>query len=202
MMEHDDEPVRGLPAPLPEGETILWQGAPDARIFLRNALHARWVAAYFVALTLYSLSQGSLFGAGTSFAAGVACLGMLALFAWGVARTSVYTLTNRRIVLRIGVALTACINLPLKALSAADLRPLGGGHGDIALRLEGGRVGYAFLWPHTRAWHFKAPQPMLRALPDAAKVATMLVAARSAISPISQPHAEQPNAVLPAGALA
>jgi hypothetical protein len=201
-MEHDDEPVRGLPGPLPVGETILWQGSPDVRVFLRGALFGRWVAAYWVALALYGLTQGSPSGALTSAVAGLACMGMLALFAWGVARTSVYTLTNRRIVLRIGVALTACINLPLKSLAAADLRPLGTGHGDIALTLDGGRVGYAFLWPHARPWRLRAPQPMLRAVPDAADVATLLVAARARISPISQAQPEAPVAAIPAGALA
>jgi hypothetical protein len=201
-MEHDDEPVRGLPGPLPAGETILWQGSPDARVFLRGALFGRWVAAYWVALALYGLTQGSLSGALTSAVAGLACMGMLVLFAWGVARTSVYTLTNRRIVLRIGVALTACINLPLKSLAAADLRPLETGHGDIALTLDGGRVGYAFLWPHARPWRFRSPQPMLRAVPNAADVASLLVAARARISPISRTQPESPVAAMPAGALA
>lgn len=201
-MEHDHEPVRGLPGPLPAGETILWQGSPDARLFLRGALHARWVAAYFVALTLYSLIQASVFGAVTSFLAGLACLAMLALFAWGVARTSIYTLTDKRIVLRVGVALSACINLPLKALAAADLRPLEQGHGDIALTLTDGRIGYAILWPHARPWRLRAPQPMLRAVPDAAHVATLLVAARGAIGPISQAQPEPPIAAIPVGALA
>lgn len=202
MMEHDDESVRGLPGPLPAGETILWQGSPDARVFLRSALRARWVAAYFVALIVYSLSQASLFGAATSLAAGIACLGMLALFAWGVARTSIYTLTDRRIVLRIGVALSACFNLPLKSLAAADLRPLERGHGDIAMSLEGGRIGYLFLWPHARPWRLKTPQPMLRAVPDAEAVAAKLVAARAAIGAIAPVQAEAVPVRMPAGVLA
>lgn len=200
-MEHDNEPVRGLPGALPPGETILWQGAPDARVFLRGALHARWIAAYFAALTIYSLAQASLFGAAVSFMAGLACLGMMALFAWGVAKTSIYTLTNKRIVLRIGVALSACVNLPLARTAAADLRPLERGHGDIALTLDGGRISYFFMWPHARAWRFASPQPMLRAVPDAEKLATLLVAARSALGPIAQPIPE-PSRLVPAGAAA
>lgn len=202
MMEHDDEPVRGLPGPLPAGETILWQGAPDARVFLRGALHARWVGAYFVALTLYSLAQASLFGACISFAAGLVCLGLMALFALGVAKTSIYTLTNKRIVLRIGVALSACINLPLSRTAAADLRPLERGHGDIALTLASGRISYFFLWPHARAWRFASPQPMLRAVPEAADVASLLIAARAALGLIAQPMPQPAPHLLPAGAMA
>ena len=28
--EHDYEPVRGLPGPLPAGEQLIWQGSPGA----------------------------------------------------------------------------------------------------------------------------------------------------------------------------
>ena len=41
MMEnHDDfafEPVRGLPAELPRGERLIWQGAPDWRLLAIQA---------------------------------------------------------------------------------------------------------------------------------------------------------------------
>ena len=47
MSEHDFEPIRGLPGPLPEGETILWQGAPDWRVLAVQAFHVRAVAIYF-----------------------------------------------------------------------------------------------------------------------------------------------------------
>jgi len=155
-------------------------------VFARRALRLPWVAAYFIALALYGLTQGSLFGAAMSVAAGIACLGFLLLFAWAVGRTSLYTLTNKRVVLRIGVALNACINVPLKAMSSAALKGLEHGHGDIALGLESGRVSYFFLWPHVRPWRFASPEPMLRAVPDAASVAALLASARAELGPITQ----------------
>jgi hypothetical protein len=36
------------------------------------------------------------------------------------------------------------------------------------------------LWPHARPWYFSPPQPMLRAIPDAAKVAGILASALNA----------------------
>lgn len=186
MNEYDSEPVRGLPGRLPEGERILWQGAPDAWVFARNAFHTRWVAAYFVALALYGVSVGSLFGVAATAGAGVACIGLLYLLAWAIARTSVYTLTNKRVVLRIGVALNACFNLPLSVMKSADLRPLERGHGDIALALDGATLGYLILWPHARPWRLKTPQPMLRAVPEAEAVAAMLVKARAAVGQIAR----------------
>ena len=187
MMEYDFEPIRGLPGDLPEGERIIWQGSPDWRVFARSALFTRWIAAYFVALGVFALASGSVGGAiGTAIAA-IAALGLLAGFAVLVAKTTVYTITNARIVLRIGIALNKCINLPLSAIGEANLRDHGGGFGDIAVTLtQAHRLGYAVLWPHARPFRFREPQPMLRALPDAGHVARQLADACSAISPLEQ----------------
>jgi len=61
--EHDSEPVRGLPAVLPEGERVLWQGAPNWRSLALNAYHVRTLAYYFGAMVLargiYLVSTGS-----------------------------------------------------------------------------------------------------------------------------------------------
>ena len=129
MIEYDHEPVRGLPGDLPAGEEILWQGAPDWRVFLRSALKSRWIIGYFVAIALVALANGSFGGALASVISGVLAIGLLAVYAVLVARTTVYTITNRRVVLRIGVALNKCINLPLKLIGAAHLRPQGGAFG-------------------------------------------------------------------------
>ncbi|MEQ7874390.1 photosynthetic complex putative assembly protein PuhB [Sphingomonas sp. ASV193] len=195
MTEYDHEPIRGLPGDLPEGEHIVWQGAPDARAFARDALHARLVAAYFAVLLLVSLAEGSLVGAGMTVAAAALVAGLIALFSAMVARTTVYTLTNRRIVLRIGIALNSCINVPLAAIGAADLRARADGHGDLSLTLTGPRrIGYAMLWPHARPWRIADPQPMLRALPDAAKVAALVARTSAEVRPIERPIPAAPAA--------
>ncbi|MBC2668529.1 photosynthetic complex putative assembly protein PuhB [Novosphingobium piscinae] len=199
MTEYDHEPIRGLPGDLPPGEQILWQSAPDWRTFVRSALFARPLMVYFAALTLLAVAGGNLFGAAVIAAAGVVLQGLLALFAVLVARTTVYTLTNRRIVLRIGVALNKCINLPLSQIAAADLRPRGQGHGDIALTLLGRhRLGYAMLWPHARPLRLSRPQPMLRAMPDAARLAETLARACAAAAPEGVTTARTAPAARPA----
>lgn len=184
MSEYDHEPIRGLPGDLPAGERILWQGSPDWRTFARSALHTRWVSGYFAALALLGLATGKLIGAGAALVGGAITQGLLAVFAIAVARTTVYTITNRRVVLRIGVALNKCVNLPLAMIGSADLRPQPGGHGDIALTLAGRhRLGFAMLWPHARPWRFGQPSPMLRALPDAEAAASVLAKACAAVVP-------------------
>ncbi len=182
MIEYDHEPIRGLPGALPEGERILWQGAPDWRVFVRSALYGRWIAGYFALLALWSIANGGFMGALASVVAGFVTYGLLALFAKLVGKTTVYTITNRRVVLRIGVALNKCINLPLPMIGSADLRMLGGDHGEIALcpTMPHG-LGYLMLWPHARPFRFGLPQPMLRAVPQASEVARVLSDACAAL---------------------
>ena len=186
MSEHDWEPVRGLPGRLPPGEHILWQGSPDWRVLARTVFHVRMVGVYFLLLIAAAIAAQSWAGAAATALAAVLGLGLLALLAYATAQTSIYTLTNRRMVLRIGIAMPKCFNFPLKLVEAADLRPLGGGHGDIALRVGGDRrIGYVFLWPHARPWRLKAPEPMLRAIPDAEGVAAKLARACGALAPVA-----------------
>ena len=178
ISEYDNEPIPGLPAMLPPGEEILWQGAPDWKRLMLSAFHVRGVAGYFGALALFGLVQGAWLGAAITVGAAIACIAVLALIAWGSARTTLYTLTNKRVVMRIGIALPKCINLPLTLVGAADLSVNSDGTGDIPLRLLGEqRLGYLALWPHSRPWKISKPQPMLRAVPDAKSVAAMIARA-------------------------
>ena len=202
MREHDIEPIRGLPGDLPPGEQILWQGAPDARIFARSALGAQWIGGYFVLLVGWALVSGTPLGALLTAGFGVLAMGLIYGFALLVARTTVYTITNRRVVLRIGAALSKCINLPLVKLGGADMRNLGAGFGDIALSLEGpSMLGYAMLWPHARPFRLAKPQPMLRALPNAAEAAGILAKATAAVVPVQKRSEAAPAANAPRPAL-
>lgn len=186
MSEYDHEPVRGLPGALPADEHIIWQSSPDWKHMARSALHIRLSALYFTAIVIWAMSRGD-----TSTAVGVTVLGavviaLFTLFAWGVGRTSVYTMTNKRLVLRIGVALNKCINVPLSEIKSANLKMLDGGHGNIVLDLKGApRLGYFMLWPHARSLRFVRPQPMLRAIPDARNVAAMLFKATQKIQAVA-----------------
>lgn len=199
ITEYDDEPVRGLPGELPEGETLIWQGSPEWRLLARSAFFTRFVGVYFAALVAIAVINGSTTGVLATVIAGAIGIGLLMLYAWAVARTTVYTLTSRRIVLRIGVALNMCINLPLGKIAGASLRPLGPVEGDLALELVGPhKLGYVVLWPHARPWKLGRPQPMLRALPDAAVVGERLARAVAAITPVQRSEpAEVPHSATP-----
>jgi Bacterial PH domain len=189
MSEYDHEPVRGLPGLLPEGEHILWQSAPDWIAMVKGALHVRLSAFYFAAIVIWALLRGDSSTALAVSLLGLAVIAMFALFAWGVSRTTVYTLTNKRLVLRIGVALNKCINLPLSEIESANLKMLNSGHGNIVLSLKGmPRLGYLMLWPHARSLRFVRPQPMLRAIPDARNVAQSLFKATQRVQAVAPAH--------------
>jgi hypothetical protein len=169
-------------------ERVLWKGRPDLPVLTRTAFHLRSYALYFAVLITIALVLGN--NASALFLAGAGLAGALVIqaIAWQSARTSLYILTDQRLILRIGMAVEARINVPLKQIVAADLNLRSGkGHGDIAVRLRGERVlGYALLWPHTRPFHFSRPEPMLRAVPDAEHVAGLLAEACAAFNPIER----------------
>lgn len=186
----EHEPIRGLPEPLPPGERILWQGTPSWRALARRALHVDKLALYFALLLLVRGATALADGSGMAGALiamlelsplALAALGVLTLLAWLMGRATVYTITDRRVVLRIGIALPLVINLPFKIVRAAGLRTFADGTGDLPLTLaETGKLGFIHLWPHARPWRLSRPEPMLRAVPDAAQVATILARALAA----------------------
>ncbi len=195
MNEHDYEPIPGLPAKLPPGETILWQGAPNWDVLARRALRIRIIGIYFVALVIWGISGNVASGIPALEVAmsalrltglGVAALALLALFAWLVARTTLYTITTRRVVIRFGIALPITIQIAFPMIESAGLRLWSDGAGDIALALRPGqRIAYLVMWPHVRPWKLTRSEPSLRGVPNAAAVAQVL--GRALAASASQP---------------
>lgn len=194
MSEYDHEPTRGLPEELPKDEHIIWQGGPDWKSMALSALHIRLAFVYFLVIVAIALFRGDWGTAMAVTVLGSVTIGLFILFAWGVSRTTVYTLTNKRVVLRIGVALNKCINLPLSELESANLKQLADGSGNIVLNLKGmPRLGYLMLWPHARSLRFVRPQPMLRAVPEAQKVSALLFKATQEVQPIAPRQEGKPE---------
>ncbi len=191
-IDHDDfavEPVKGLPETPPEGEHILWQGRPNWWALTCDSLNLPWVAGYFVLLALWrfgtlvdQVSLSSAFAASFPFIilGGIVCALLLVI---GVvqARSTVYTITNRRVAMRIGAALTVTLNLPYSQIARADLNTRRAGNGTIALDLLGDtRLSYLVCWPHVRPWRLRRTQPALRCIPNAVEIAQLLSEAAEA----------------------
>jgi hypothetical protein len=176
--------VKELPETLPAGERILWQGRPDFRSLYRRPFHARTLAIYFAVLLVARGATVLWFG-GTLASAAIAmlwllpaavfALGVLALLAWLTTRSTWYTITDRRVCMRIGIVLEITFNFPFKVIDAAGLHLYADGTGDIPLVfMDGEQIAYVHLWPHARPWHLRRTEPMMRCLPDAARVAALL----------------------------
>jgi Bacterial PH domain len=188
--EYDTEPVRGLPELLPAGEQMLWQGSPDRWSLACQAFHVRKVAIYFAALLVWrvvsSVSDGQTVLAATMGAAhllvyAAVATAVLGLLAWLTSRVTVYTITNRRIVLRIGIALPMTINVPFRLVESASVKVFADGTGSIPIRLQPpDRIAFLVLWPHCKPWQISRPEPMLRCVPNAASVAQTLSRALAA----------------------
>ena len=109
--------------------------------------------------------------ASRTLAIGLATLALLALLAWGSARTALFVVTSRRIVMKVGVALQVFYNLPFSQIHNASMRIESDGSGDVLLKLShGARIGYLNLWPFARPFRFADPEPALRGLADARHV--------------------------------
>ncbi len=195
MGEYDYEPTPGLPGRLPKGEHVLWQGAPDWRSLAIRAFHARKVAIYCIVLMAWHFYGRIHDGYSVAMALNalmipllltIAVTALLAGLAWLSARTTIYTITNRRIVMRAGIALPMSINIPFKSLAEGNLKLHRDGTGDVILKIVGNdRIAYLHLWPHVRRWRFKRPEPMLRCIPEPLQAAETL---GRAITPENPPE--------------
>ncbi len=174
------------------GEYLLWQGRPRWTALARDVVHVRPVALYLAAVWIWLAASNRLSGlsptetlaAGTPLAlVSLLVVGGCLAFAWGLARTTRYTLTNQRCILHYGLALTATLSLPLRQVASVAIAERPDGTGDLPMQLRPGRrVGYVKLWPHVRPWHLSHPAPMLRAIPEAARVGLLLSQAVAAVN--------------------
>lgn len=187
MSEFDSEPVHGLPENLPEGEALRWQGAPQWGALAIHAFHVRKVALYFGILILFRfvllLTGGVTLPAAVMSALwlmtlAVLAIAILSLLAWLYGRSTVYSITDRRLVIRFGIALPMAVNIPFKVIESAGLRRHADGTGDIPLVLGAGQsVNYLIMWPNVRPWRFLNAQPMLRSISNVDEVAEILATA-------------------------
>ena len=208
MSEHDYEEIRGLPGRLPSDERLLWQGAPDAWRLACEAFHVRAVALYFGGMISLraagSLAHGAPAGRVLTEAAAVSPLAILALALLGglavlYSRTTVYTITTRRVVLRFGVALPKAINLPFSQIESASVKRRGGTGGDLAMTLKApNKIAFLHLWPNVRPWRLARPEPSFTALNDLDGASAALVAGMKEVTPITVSAIAQTDGVRPA----
>ncbi|WMS41909.1 photosynthetic complex putative assembly protein PuhB [Acuticoccus sp. MNP-M23] len=173
-----DDPLAGLPGALPAGETVLWRGRPDFWTLAVDCYRVRAVALYLAAMAVLAASAITASGAPLQNAVlataiifvplSILGLGLLAIGALLAAKTTSYFVTERRVILLIGVAFTKCVNIPLSKIDGVSIRARRRRGDDIALSVRPGQgPGALVLWPHARVTRGLRCQPVLRGLADA-----------------------------------
>ena len=183
QVEEELEPQYGLPEVLPKEERVLWQGKPNLPSTMKRIFLFKFITVYFLILISFSFVielNGFDFLSATASASwnvvmSVFCLIVMALMANLICSTTVYTVTNKRVVMRIGILLTLTFNIPFKEIDSADLKNYTDETGDISLRLKPPtKIAFVHLWPHCRFISFAHPCPTLRCVPKATKLADII----------------------------
>ena len=184
--EFDDIKTRLDAAELPAGERVLLQAKPDWWRLALSAFHLKAIGIYFAIFAAWRFGS-TLHDTGSAALASERALSLLPAFGFGIvllmvlafftARATSFTLTDRRLVLRFGVALPSQLNIPLKDVDAAGIHLYGDGSADIPVSFPDGATGrpsYFQLWPYARPFRVVMAEPMLRAVPEGDKVARLL----------------------------
>ncbi len=177
-------PIEARPqdAPRPARPITKWTGRPAWRSCMIRIWRAPWVAVYFGLLladaarvSLTTPLKSDLLGDAALFVIAMGVLALLALLAWLTVRSTTYIITDRHVEMHFGVGLQAKLVIPFGAIEHVAVRVHRDQTGDIALRLIRGQgVLYPKLWPHARPWRWFRAEPMLRCVPRAGVVGTLL----------------------------
>ena len=194
---------------LPAGERVLWSGAPDQRAIARYLLRERWVLG-FVAVSM-AIGVGDVLQHGGSDMVprliGVAMLSAILVviaivsirfFAWRIAKTSKYVITDKRVFFNIGMVLRADANIPLSSVEGIDLLRRSDGSADLMISLSGTReIPWLLLFPHMSWRGSRRGRPTFRGLKLPQVAADAVVGAlRAYPQPITADGATA-NVVLP-----
>jgi hypothetical protein len=161
---------------LPDGEYIVWQGIPDEKALARRVFYSIHISIYLATMvaahTSYLIMRGDSLAdwSGMLILQCGAALIVLALIS-GLAKlyqkSTIYTLTNERLVILTGAAFSVIIHIPVNKVQAADLREFRDGTGDISVTVASDeKLYWLLLWPSVRSWWSRPVRPLLRNLKD------------------------------------
>ena len=180
---HEFEPTFGFPESLPLSEKVLWQGSPCAWLIARRIFFLPHLFFYFLTFSCLALIvNGEVLAVKDLFVKFLSymSLGMVAIFlllaiSYLISSTTVYSITDKRVVMRIGIVLNLSLNIPFSKIETAARKAYPDKSGDISLNLVAdNKIAYLHLWPHCRPWFFSSPRPRLSCLKDVEVVASHL----------------------------
>jgi len=187
---------------LPAGERVLWSGEPDQRSVARYFLRERWVLGFVVLCFVIgvgdALQNGGadanrrLVGVGalSAFLLTVAIVS-IRFFAWQIAATSKYVITDKRVFFNIGIVMRADANIPFSSVENVDLLRRSDGSADLLVSLtEAQEIPWLLLFPHMTWRGSRRGRPTFRALRNPQAAADAVVSAlRSYAQPVTADNA-------------
>ena len=168
---------------IPDGESILWKGKPSLWGFSWHLFGLKWITVYLCILLIVSIARFSATDFQTAFFIDFLPFFLSGIFAsfilFGLAAVqtfgTVYIITENRVIIKTGAALSFLISMPFKKIKGVDLQKRPGSIGTISFELfSEKRVPYISCWPSVRPWKFKKTQPALSCIGSVDEVATIL----------------------------
>jgi len=168
---------------IPDGESILWKGKPSLWGFSWNLFGLKWITFYLSILSVVSIARFFASDFHTAFYidflpfflsgifASIILIGLAAIQAY----STVYIITENRVIIKTGAALSFLISMPFKKIKEVNLQKRGASIGTISFELfSKKRVPYISCWPSVRPWKFKKTQPAFSCVRSVEEVATIL----------------------------
>ena len=168
---------------IPNGESILWKGRPSLWGFSWNLFGLKWITLYLSMLSIVSVARFFASDFYTAFYvdflpfflsgifASIILIGLAAIQAY----STVYIITENRVIIKTGAALSFLISMPFKKIKEVNLQKRGASIGTISFELfSNKRVPYISCWPSVRPWKFKKTQPAFSCVRSVDEVATIL----------------------------
>ena len=158
---------------IPDGERVCWIGKPNWISFGFNAFGIKYLVVYFILSAFYAISQielvfsfGAFIGEYISFiVSGIIAGLILFLLAYFAAQHTCYVITEKRLVIRTGIALVFLLNVPLKNVTSIDKQSLLRGYGNLSFKPQSKkRIPYFSCWPSVRGGSFLEPIPTFRSI--------------------------------------
>ena len=168
---------------IPNGESILWKGRPSLWGFSWNLFGLKWITLYLSMLSIVSVARFFASDFYTAFYVDFLPFFLSGIFASiiliGLAATqtysTVYIITENRVIIKTGAALSFLISMPFKKIKEVNLQKRGASIGTISFELlSEKRVPYISCWPSVRPWKFKRTQPAFSCVRSVDEVATIL----------------------------
>ena len=168
---------------IPNGESILWKGRPSLWGFSWNLFGLKWITLYLSMLSIVSVARFFASDFYTAFYVDFLPFFLSGIFASiiliGLAATqtysTVYIITENRVIIKTGAALSFLISMPFKKIKEVNLQKRGASIGTISFELlSEKRVPYISCWPSVRPWKFKRTQPAFSCIGAVDEVATIL----------------------------